>query len=156
MATETERKFLIQGEFRGEVTSETYIIQGYLSSVTERTVRIRIRSGKGYITVKGEAAEGGAARYEWEKEIPLSEAEELLLLCEPGVIEKTRYIIERSNHIYEVDEFHGDNSGLILAEVELSNIDEPFERPSWLGEEVTGDNRYYNSFLAKHPYRKWR
>jgi adenylate cyclase len=155
MAREIERKFLVKRDFSGDVKGGASIIQAYLSSVPGRTVRIRISGEKGYLTVKGEAESGGIERYEWEKEIPVNEAEELLNLCEPGIIKKTRHKIKAGDHIFEVDVFHGENQGLIIAEVELTSVDEPFERPDWLGEEVTGDDRYYNSRLAKNPFRKW-
>ena len=155
MPHEIERKFLVNGEYKIHAVRSSRIVQGYLSSVTGRTVRIRIRGEKGYITVKGKSNESGLSRYEWEKEIPLNEAEELLLLCEPGAIDKTRYEIQAGKHIFEVDEFYGDNEGLTIAEVELESEDESFDKPEWLGEEVTGDRRYYNSSLTKHPYKDW-
>ena len=155
MSHEIERKFLVKGEYKTHAMRSSRIVQGYLSSVTGRTVRIRIKGEKGYITVKGKSNESGLSRYEWEKEIPLNEAEELLLLCEPGAIEKTRYEIQAGKHIFEVDEFYGDNEGLTLAEVELESEDESYEKPEWLGEEVTGDRRYYNSSLTKHPFKNW-
>ena len=155
MSHEIERKFLVKGEYKTHAMRSSRIVQGYLSSVTGRTVRIRIKGEKGYITVKGKSNESGLSRYEWEKEIPLNEAEELLLLCEPGAIEKTRYEIQSGKHIFEVDEFYGDNEGLTLAEVELESEDESYEKPEWLGEEVTGDRRYYNSSLTKHPFKNW-
>jgi CYTH domain-containing protein len=155
MSHEIERKFLVKGEYKTHAMRSSRIVQGYLSSVTGRTVRIRIRGEKGYITVKGKSNESGLSRYEWEKEIPLNEAEELLLLCEPGAIEKTRYEIQAGKHIFEVDEFYGDNEGLTLAEIELESEDESYEKPEWLGEEVTGDRRYYNSSLTKHPFKNW-
>lgn len=151
MNVETERKFLVCGEgFRDESFEAGRIVQGYLSRVPERTVRVRVRGEKGYITVKGMGSASGASRFEWEKEIPASEAMALLELAEPGVIDKTRYLVRNTDgvHIWEVDEFHGANEGLVLAEIELSREDEPFDRPSWIGEEVTGDPRYYNSALS--------
>jgi len=155
MSHEIERKFLVKGEYKTHAMRSSRIVQGYLSSVTGRTVRIRIKGEKGYITVKGKSNESGLSRYEWEKEIPLNEAEELLLLCEPGAIDKTRYEIQAGKHIFEVDEFYGDNEGLTLAEIELESEDESYEKPEWLGEEVTGDRRYYNSSLTKHPFKNW-
>ena len=151
MNVETERKFLVCGEgFRDESFEAGRIVQGYLSRVPERTVRVRVRGEKGYITVKGMGNASGASRFEWEKEISASEAMALLELAEPGVIDKTRYLVRNTDgvHIWEVDEFHGANEGLVLAEIELSREDEPFDRPSWIGEEVTGDPRYYNSALS--------
>ena len=153
---EIERKFLVKNEvFKKESFKETKIKQGFLSTVPERTVRVRIKGDKGFITVKGIGNESGASRYEWEKEIPVSEVVDLLKICEPGVIDKTRYNVKSGKHIFEVDEFYGDNDGLILAEVELSAEDETIEKPEWLGEEVTGNVKYYNSYLVKHPFKKW-
>lgn len=156
MSQEIERKFLVNSDaFKREATKQSRIIQGYLSSVPERTVRVRIKGDKGYITIKGVASASGASRYEWEKEIPVTEVEELLKICEPGVIDKTRYEIKVGEFTFEVDEFYGDNQGLVVAEVELSSEDDQFERPKWLGEEVTGDARFYNSMLKKNPYTAW-
>lgn len=157
MAQEIERKFLVSSDaYKSEAVRQTRITQGYLSSALERTVRVRIKGEKGYITIKGIANESGISRYEWEKEIPVGEAEELLKLCEPGVIDKTRYEVVSGEFTFEVDEFYGENRGLVVAEVELSREDEQFEKPEWLGEEVTGDDRFYNSMLIKNPYIKWR
>lgn len=155
MAQEIERKFLVKGDFKNLAKKETRITQGYLSSVPERTVRVRVKGDKGFITIKGIGNESGASRYEWEKEIPTEEVKELLKICEPGVIDKTRFLVEAGEHTYEVDEFYGENEGLIVAEVELSSEDEKFTKPEWLGEEVTGDVKYYNSMLMKNPYTKW-
>jgi len=156
MAQEIERKFLVKGDFKPFVTKQTRIIQGYLSSVPERTVRVRIKGDKGYLTIKGIGNKSGASRFEWEMEIPVDEAQSLLEICEPGVIDKTRYIVpEKSGLKFEVDEFYGENEGLTLAEIELPSEDHPFEKPEWLGEEVTGDVRYFNSMLMKNPYTKW-
>ncbi|MDD4374728.1 MAG: CYTH domain-containing protein [Bacteroidales bacterium] len=155
MAKEIERKFLVDGDFKPFSKKSTRIVQGYLSSVPERTVRVRIKGEKGFITIKGIGSASGASRYEWEKEIPVAEVKELLQICEPGVIDKTRYLVDAGKHTFEVDEFYGENQGLIVAEVELSAEDESFEKPEWLGEEVTGDARYYNSMLMKNPYSKW-
>lgn len=163
MPTEIERKFKVTGDFRPYVTRSCRICQGYLCSVPERTVRVRIKGDKGYITVKGLSSDSGMSRYEWEKEIPAEEAHDLMKLCEPGIIDKTRHIVEAtseadrkgSSRIFEVDEFHGENEGLVIAEIELSSEDEEFVRPQWLGEEVTSDPRYYNSYLSAHPYRSW-
>ncbi|WP_338408899.1 CYTH domain-containing protein [uncultured Flavobacterium sp.] len=153
---EIERKFLVNSDaFLNQSKRQNEIIQGYLSSVAERTVRVRIRAGKGYITVKGIGNESGLSRMEWEKEIDLHEAKQLLLLCEKGVIAKTRYEIAYGNHVFEVDVFEGNNKGLTIAEVELDSETEYFEKPNWLGEEVTGDVRYYNSYLSKTPYMEW-
>lgn len=155
MANEIERKFLVAGEFKKYASKETRIVQGYLSSVPERTVRVRIKGDKGFITVKGIGNESGASRYEWEKEIPTNEADELLKICEPGVIDKIRYLVVVDQHTYEVDEFFGENNGLIVAEIELTSEDEEFKKPEWLGNEITGDAKYYNSMLMKNPYTKW-
>ena len=152
---EIERKFLVAGDFRGEVSGASHIVQGYLSSARGRTVRVRLRDDRGWITVKGPAQ--GLTRIEWEKEIPAGEAQLLLSLCEPGAIDKTRHLVPAADgHVWEVDEFHGDNEGLLVAEVELGAEDEPFTRPAWVGEEVTGDRRYYNSSLTKHPFKDWK
>ncbi|MEN8192477.1 MAG: CYTH domain-containing protein [Bacteroidota bacterium] len=155
MAQEIERKFLVTSDFKSSSKKETRITQGYLSSVPERTVRVRVKGDKGFITIKGIGNESGASRYEWEKEIPVEEVKELLAICEPGVIDKTRYLVEAGNHTFEVDEFYGDNDGLTVAEVELSDENEEFEKPAWLGEEVTGDVKYFNSMLMKNPYKNW-
>lgn len=155
MAQETERKFLVRGDFKHLAHKQTRITQGYLCSVPERTVRVRTKGDKGFITIKGIGNASGASRYEWEKEIPAEEVTELLKICEPGVIDKTRYQVKAGPHTYEVDEFYGENQGLIVAEVELTTENEDFEKPEWLGEEVTGDVRYYNSMLMKHPFTKW-
>jgi adenylate cyclase len=155
MAYEIERKFLVKGAFMQYSCKETRIIQGYLSSVSGRTVRVRIKGDRGYITVKGPGSQSGASRYEWEKEIPVSDVEELLELCEPGIIEKTRYLVKVGQHTFEVDVFDGLNKGLTIAEIELSDENEFFEKPDWLGDEVTGISRYYNSMLMKFPFTSW-
>ena len=156
MALEIERKFLVKGDFKAFADKSVRIVQGYLSSVPERTVRVRVKGDHGFITVKGLGSESGASRFEWEKEIPADEALDLIKICEPGVIDKTRYLVEAGEHVFEVDEFYGDNEGLVVAEVELASEDEAFERPDWLGEEVTGDSRYYNSSLISNPYLHWK
>jgi adenylate cyclase len=156
MGQEIERKFLVKGDaFKTEAFKQTRITQGYLSSVPERTVRIRVKGDKGYITIKGIGNDSGASRFEWEKEIPANEVMDLMKIAEPGVIDKTRYQVKKGNHTYEVDEFYGENQGLTVAEIELQSEGEAFEKPEWLGEEVTGDVRYYNSMLMKNPYTKW-
>lgn len=155
MSQEIERKFLVTGDFKSLATKSTRITQGYLSSVPERTVRVRVKGDKGYITIKGIGNESGASRFEWEKEISTDDAVALLKICEPGVIDKTRYLVPVAQHTFEVDEFYGENEGLTVAEVELGEEDEAFHKPEWLGEEVTGDVKYYNSMLMKHPYTKW-
>lgn len=155
MAQEIERKFLVDGEFKSQAFSQSRIVQGYICSAHGRTVRVRIRDDKGYLTIKGASNESGTSRYEWEKELPLSEAEELMKLCEPGVIDKTRYLVRCAAHVFEVDEFYGENEGLIVAEVELSEENECFDKPAFIGKEVTGDTKYYNSQLMKKPYKTW-
>ena len=156
MALEIERKFLVVNDsYKQMAYSFSRITQGYICSARGRTVRVRIRDGKGYLTIKGPAEEGGLSRYEWEKEISLVEAEELMKLCEPGMIDKTRYLVQSGNHTFEVDEFYGDNEGLVVAEVELKCENEPFEKLSFIGKEVTGDVKYYNSYLMKSPYKNW-
>lgn len=155
MAQEIERKFLVKGEFKQLAFKQTRITQGYLSSVPERTVRVRVKGDKGFITIKGIGNESGTSRFEWEKEIPVEEVQELLKICEPGVIDKTRFLVKDGDHTFEVDEFYGENEGLVVAEVELKSEDENFPRPEWLGEEVTGDKKYFNSMLMKNPYKNW-
>jgi adenylate cyclase len=157
MAREIERKFLVvSNQYRAEAYTSTKMIQGYLSTVPERVVRIRVRGNQGFITIKGTADESGVSRFEWEKEIPETDAHDLLEICEPGVIEKTRYKIKSGIHTFEVDEFHGENQGLIIAEVELSAENEAFGKPEWLGEEVTGNPKYYNSVLSKNSFKNWQ
>lgn len=151
MGVEIERKFLVKGDFRREATSSSRITQGYICSRPGRTVRVRIRGERGYLTIKGATDARGMSRQEFEYEIPVADAERLMALCEPGAIDKERFLVPRGKHTWEVDLFHGANEGLVLAEIELASEEEPFERPDWLGEEVTGDRRYYNSELTKHP-----
>jgi CYTH domain-containing protein len=154
---EIERKFLVVGDsYKREAYSSSRIRQGYICSSRGRTVRVRIRDARGYLTIKGPSENGGLSRYEFEKEITLSEAEHLLELCEPGMIDKTRYLVKSGKHTFEVDEFHGDNEGLVMAEVELAYDDEPYEKPGFIGKEVTGDRRYYNSQLKAHPFSTWK
>ena len=156
MAKEIERKFLVKSDaFKAAAGTKTRITQGYLSSVPERTVRVRIKGEQGFITIKGIGNDSGASRYEWEKEIAVEEVNQLLKICEPGVIDKTRFNVKSGKHTYEVDEFYGENEGLVVAEIELAAEDESFEKPSWLGEEVTGQVKYYNSMLMKTPYKNW-
>jgi adenylate cyclase len=156
MSLEIERKFLIKNlDFKTESFEKKYIKQGYLNADKNRTVRIRIADEKAFITIKGKSNKAGTTRFEWEKEIPFSEAEELLLLCEPCIIEKHRYLIKKGTHTFEVDVFLGDNQGLIVAEVELNSENETFEKPTWLGNEVTGELKYYNSSISKLPFKNW-
>jgi len=153
---EIERKFLVtSGAFKSDALRKNHIAQGYLNSTPERTVRVRIKDGAGYLTIKGKSNETGLSRFEWEKEIPLAEAKALLLLCEKGIIEKIRYEVQVGKHLFEVDEFFGENEGLLLAEVELQSESEFFEKPNWLGNEVTQDQRYYNSYISKRPFTSW-
>ncbi|MFI1771238.1 CYTH domain-containing protein [Thalassobellus citreus] len=154
---EIERKFLVKSDiYKEEAFKKTRIVQGYLNSHKERTVRVRLKGDRGFITVKGQSSSNGLSRFEWEKEVGSLEIEALLKLCEFGVINKIRYEVKVGKHIFEVDAFFGDNDGLVIAEVELNNENETFEKPNWLGEEVTGDIKYYNSYLSKHPYNTWK
>lgn len=154
---EIERKFLVTSNaFIKESVKHNRIVQGYLSSVPERTVRVRIKGANGYVTIKGKSTSSGMTRMEWEKEISIEEAEQLLTLCEKGMIDKTRYEVIVGVHVFEVDVFSGENQGLVLAEIELLREDETFERPNWLGKEVTTDERYYNSYLSKNPFSSWK
>ncbi|MCB0459962.1 MAG: CYTH domain-containing protein [Flavobacteriaceae bacterium] len=156
MSQEIERKFLVKNDtFKKESFKATKIVQGFLSTVPERTVRIRIKGDKGFITVKGIGNESGTSRFEWEKEISVDDASNLLKISEPGVIDKTRYEVKSGGHTFEIDEFYGENEGLIVAEVELSSEDEKFVKPDWLGDEVTGQVKYYNSMLMKNPFKNW-
>ena len=153
---EIERKFLVNSDaFKNDALRKNHIAQGYLNSTPERTVRVRIKGDTGYLTIKGKSNETGLSRFEWEKEIPLEEAKALLLLCEKGIIEKNRYEVQVGKHLFEVDEFFGENEGLLLAEVELQSESELFEKPNWLGDEVTQDQRYYNSYISNHPFTSW-
>ncbi|MDA8874066.1 CYTH domain-containing protein [Winogradskyella sp.] len=154
--TEIERKFLVKSEaFKDQAFNSYDIRQGFLNSAPERTVRIRLKNDKGLLTIKGKSSADGLSRFEWEKEIPKTDAEALLLLCENWIIDKTRYEVKVGNHTFEVDEFYGDNQGLIIAEVELNSKTDTFEKPDWLDEEVTGDIKYYNSNLSKLPFKNW-
>ena len=153
---EIERKFLVTSEdFKKEAFAKHQIAQGYLNSNPDRTVRIRIKGESGFLTIKGKNNDSGTTRFEWETEIALMEAKPLLDLCEKGILLKTRYEIQVGKHVYEVDVFHGENEGLIIAEIELSSEQEVFEKPNWLGKEVTSDNRYYNSYICQKPFREW-
>ena len=156
MSIEIEKKYLVKSnKFKKESFKEKRITQGYLSSVPERTVRVRTKGDKGFLTIKGIGNKSGASRYEWEKEISTKDAKELLEICEPGVIDKTRYNVKSGEHTFEVDEFYGENDGLTVAEVELSSEEESFDKPDWLSKEVTGDVRYFNSMLMKNPFKSW-
>ena len=155
MGLEIERKFLINGDYKKHAVKSLTIKQGYISTVHGITVRVRLKDKKGYLTIKGSTGESGLSRYEWEKEIPFKEADELLSLCDSGIIEKTRFLIPAGNYTWEVDEFHGENEGLVMAEIELKSESDTFSVPDWLGKEVTGDLRYYNSYIAKNPFTRW-
>lgn len=153
---EIERKFLVCGEdYKQQAFHHSRIKQGYISSRRGATVRVRLRDGQGFLTIKGPSDAKGMSRYEFEKEISADEAAHLFELCEPGIIDKTRYLVRAGNHTFEVDEFYGDNQGLVMAEVELQSETETFEKPSFIGQEVTGDRRYYNSHLREYPYSQW-
>ena len=156
MAQEIERKFLVLDDsFKHEAFSKSHIQQGYLCSERGRTVRVRIRDERAYLTIKGPSENGGLSRYEFEREIPLEDGQQMMQLCEPGIIDKTRWLVKSGKHTFEVDEFFGDNEGLVVAEVELSYEDEPYKKPHFIGKEVTGDRRYYNSCLCVKPFNKW-
>lgn len=153
---EIERKFLVlSNAFINEAFTIKRIVQGYISSVPERTVRVRIKEDKGYLTIKGESTNNGTTRMEWEREISLADAEALLSICENGIIDKIRHEVKVGNHLYEVDVFSGENEGLIMAEIELEAENEIFEKPYWLGQEVTNDERFYNAYLSKKPFKTW-
>lgn len=153
---EIERKFLIVSEaFKQQAFKKTRIIQGFLNTHKDRTVRVRLKGDEGFLTIKGKSTKNGLSRFEWEKEISKTDAEALLQLCEKGIIDKTRYEVKVGNHIFEVDEFSVDNEGLIIAEIELNSEDEKFIKPDWLGEEITGQVQYYNSQLSKLPFNTW-
>ena len=155
MQIETERKFLVKDDgYKAQAVKTCRIRQGYIAHDSGRSVRVRIRDGQGILTIKGPFI-GVGSRPEWEKEISLEDAENLFSLCKPGGVDKTRWIIPAGERFFEVDEFHGENEGLVLAEIELGSEEEAFERPSWLGEEVTGDRRYYNGYLARNPFKTW-
>jgi CYTH domain-containing protein len=154
---EIERKFLVKSQaFKDEAFNKTHIKQGFLSTDKERTVRVRLKGEKGFLTIKGASSNDGLSRFEWEKEISKEDADQLFKLCKQGIIDKMRYEVKLVNHIFEIDEFFGDNEGLVLAEIELNTEDEAFEKPNWLGAEVTGDIRYYNSQLSNQPFKTWK
>lgn len=154
--TETERKFLVLDDsYKQAATGSRRMTQGYICRESGRTVRVRISDGQAWLTIKGASTDNGLSRYEWEKEIPADEAGQLMYLCHDGIIDKTRFFVPFGGHVFEVDEFHGDNEGLTIAEIELENETEPFSGPEWLGKEVTGDRRYYNSMLTQNPYSQW-
>jgi len=156
MAQEIERKFLVVDDsYKQEAYASSHIRQGYICSDRGRTVRIRIRDERAYITIKGPSLDGGLSRYEFEQEIPLDDAQKLMTLCEPGIIDKTRWLVKSGEHTFEVDEFHGENDGLVMAEVELKTRDDVPKIPHFIGKEVTGERRYYNSQLRRCPYCSW-
>jgi adenylate cyclase len=156
MALEIERKFLVKdSSFKAASFAQKTIQQGYLNSHKNRTVRIRIIDDKAFMTIKGKSNASGTTRFEWEKEMDLQEAKELLQLCEPSLIQKTRFYVKSDQHLFEIDEFFGENSGLVVAEIELENESDSYEKPLWLGKEVTGDEKYYNSQLSKFPFKDW-
>ncbi|NAY91816.1 CYTH domain-containing protein [Muricauda sp. JGD-17] len=153
---EIERKFLVASNtYKEQATSQIRIVQGFLNTHPDRTVRVRIKGNKGFLAVKGTSNETGTTRFEWETEISINEATNLIDLCEGAILEKMRYEIPLGAHTFEVDEFFGENKGLVMAEVELNHEDEVFKKPDWLGKEVTGDIRYYNSQLSKNPFNTW-
>lgn len=153
---EIERKFAVKStNFLANAKESYKITQGYLNTDKNRTVRVRIKGNKGFITVKGISSADGLSRFEWEKEIDIKDAEALLLLCEDFVIDKTRYIIPFDTVVFEVDVFEGANKGLVVAEVELESTEQQFEKPEWLGEELTGDERFYNAYLSNVPFSSW-
>lgn len=153
---EIERKFLVRNEnYKKQATHQFQIAQGYLNTDPHRTVRVRVKGDKGYINVKGIGNASGTTRFEWEKEIDVTEAQALLEMCEETIIDKIRYEVPYGNHLYEVDEFKGQNDGLVVGEIELSSEDEDFDKPDWLGEEITGQDKYYNSYLSNTPYKNW-
>lgn len=157
MNLEIERKFLVKNnDFKKLAFQQKTIQQGYLNSDKNRTVRVRVVDNKGFITIKGISNASGTTRFEWEKEIGVVEAQELLKLCEPTIIEKNRFLVKNDIHIFEIDEFFGANSGLVIAEIELNSEDEIFEKPNWLDKEVTGDSKYYNATLSKYPFLSWK
>ena len=153
---EIERKFLVRNDdYKRQAYASSRISQGYICSGHGRTVRVRIRDSRGYLTIKGPSDIAGLSRYEFEKEITLDEAQQLMKLCGPGAIDKTRYLVKSGTHTFEVDEFYGENAGLVIAEVELQSEDEPFEKPTFVGSEVTGNRRFYNAHLIKLPFCAW-
>lgn len=152
MGIEIERKFLVAGEGWRQ-PAPLRISQGYLNRDADRTVRVRIAGERAYLTIKGRAK--NLARPEFEYQIPVADAEQLLKLCEGPILEKHRHVLQHAGSRWEVDEFHGDNEGLVVAEIELDSAHQTFERPAWLGTEVTDDPRYLNSNLTSRPYRSW-
>ncbi|SKB50310.1 CYTH domain-containing protein [Salegentibacter holothuriorum] len=153
---EIERKYLVvSADFKKEAFKNIHIKQGFLNTDPERTVRLRITGDKAFLTIKGKSSKNGLSRFEWEKEIDINEAKALFELCEPGIIEKTRYLVKAGDFVFEIDEFYGENKGLIVAEIELNKETDTFKKPNWLGQEVTGQVKYYNSQLSKNPFKNW-
>lgn len=154
---EIERKFLVKkgGAYKSAAFSCSHIIQGYMKT-EGATVRVRLRDDKAYLTIKGPSVDGGLSRFEFEQQIGIGDATEMLKLCKGGVIDKHRYLVNSGKHIFEVDEFHGVNDGLVMAEVELSSADEAYEKPDFVGPEVTGDAHFYNKRMLTHPYSEWK
>ena len=153
---ETERKFRVTGDFSGEISHSRHIIQAYICAEQGRTVRVRISGDEAFLTIKGPSDGKLWSRYEFEQKIPPADAEELIKLRVTGIIDKVRHYVPRGEHVWEVDVFRGDNEGLVIAEIELASEDETFGKPSWIGEEVTADRRYYNSMLSRIPYNQWK
>ena len=157
MAIEIERKFLVKNDSFKAFAEQTILIeQGYLAGEGDGVVRVRVTGENAVITIKSGNAENGIARYEWEYPVPVEDACEMMKMCGSGIIRKTRYVVPAGKHVFEVDVFHGDNEGVVIAEVELSAEDEIFDHPDWLGAEVTMKKCYYNAFLARHPYKEWK
>tara|TARA_B100001093_G_C26313229_1_gene794453 strand:- start:154 stop:621 length:468 start_codon:yes stop_codon:yes gene_type:complete len=153
---EIERKFLVNSDnFKRQASITHQIVQGYLSTDPGRSVRVRIQGEKAYLTIKGAAVKNSLSRFEWEREISLEDAEVLMPLCLPKTIQKTRHYVEFCGHLFEVDVFEGENSGLTVAEIELKNELEDFEKPKWLGKEITGIKKYYNAQLSQKPFAEW-
>lgn len=156
MPIEIERKFLVLNDsYKKEAFSHSHIQQGYICSDSKRTVRVRVRDNRAYLTIKSPTPEGGLSCNEFEIEIKLEEGKQLMKICEPGIIDKVRWLVKCGKHTFEVDEFSCDNEGLVMAEVELSSVDEQVEIPNFIGQEVTGDRKYFNTQLRKHPYKTW-
>ena len=154
---EIERKYLTKStDYREHAISRIHVAQGFLSTDPERVVRIRIMGDMANLTIKGLTNESGTTRFEWERDIPIAEARELLKLCKGPLMEKYRYNVPVGKHLYEVDEFLGANEGLVVAEIELGSENETFTKPAWLGREVTGEMKYYNTQLSTNPYSTWK
>lgn len=156
MSLEIERKFLVTGEYKSKAYAHYHIEQGYFETAPGRTVRIRIRDNKAFLTIKGPSTDNGLTRYEFETEVPLEDGKQMMNLCGPGKIIKNRWLVKSGKHTVEVDEFFDNNEGLVVAEIELESADEEFVKPDFLGEEVTGDPRYYNKCLMRRPYVLWK